>query len=99
MAEKRAHVYKVTFDHITDIKGEPVEGQSLEFLFKNHDDVFTIMERLKERGLFDSEADIKQFVLGLKFFGDVMMRNKQMELFCDMQPAFIEFMKKLKGKN
>ena len=53
---------------------------------------------IEEKNLFNEESQAKQFVIGLKLFGDVMMKNKDMELFSEMQPAFVEFMKKLKSK-
>lgn len=98
MTEKRVNEYKVIFKQIKDNKGEFIANQAIELSFKNHDDVFKIFEMIEDKNLFNEESQAKQFVLGLKLFGDVMMKNKNMELFSEMQPAFVAFMKKLKSK-
>lgn len=98
MSTKRFHEYEVIFKYLTDNKGEKVDKEPIEFLFQNHDDVFNIVEVLTEKDLFENKSQTVQFAIGLKLFGDVMMKNKDHELFSEMRPAFIEFMKKLKGK-
>lgn len=75
-----------------------MDKEPIEFLFQNHDDVFKIVEVLTEKDLFEDKSQTVQFAIGLKLFGDVMMKNKDHELFSEIHPAFIEFMKKLKGK-
>lgn len=98
MSEKRVHEYEITFKHLKNNKGEILENTAIELIFKNHDDIDVILEKLEEKNLFNDSNQTKQFVIGLKLFGDIMMRNKDMELFSEIQPAFISFMKKLKGK-
>ena len=98
MTEKRAHEYQIDIKHIKDIKGNAGNEQQVNLLFKNHDDIFKIMDMLTEKQLFENPQEARQFVLGLKLLGDVIMRNKQMELFSEMQPAFLNFMQKLKSK-
>lgn len=75
-----------------------MDKEPIEFLFQNHDDVFNIVDVLTEKDLFEDKSQTVQFAIGLKLFGDVMMKNKDHELFSEMRPVFIEFMKKLKGK-
>lgn len=70
--------------------------RSVDLFFENHDDLFRIIDTMKCRGIFSCEKDCTQFAIGLKMFSDVMMRHRNDELFKDFQPAFIEFMKKLK---
>lgn len=98
MSEKTVNEYEIIFRQIKNNKGELSDQQPVEFLFKNHDDVFKIIETLSEKDLFEEQSQVVQFVIGLKLFGDIMMRNRDMDLFADIQPAFVEFMKKLKGK-
>ncbi len=98
MSTKRFHEYEVIFKYLTDNKGEKVDKEPIEFLFQNHDDVFNIVDVLTEKDLFEDKSQTVQFAVGLKLFGDVMMKNKDHELFSEMRPTFIEFMKKLKGK-
>lgn len=74
------------------------ELNSIEFEFENHDDLFRIISIMKESENFKSEQEAIQFGIGLKLFSAVMMNNRESELFKDFEPAFIEFMKKLKGK-
>jgi len=70
----------------------------LEFDFENHDDIFRILSFLEENQRFEDKQQAMEFAVGLKLFSGVMMKNKGSELFADFQPAFISFMKKLKGK-
>jgi len=95
MSEKRVHEYKITFGHLKNNKGEPV-NEELELLFQNHDNISKIIEALLEKDLFKEKSQTVQFVIGLKLFGDIVMKNRDMELFSNFQPAFMEFMKKLK---
>ncbi|WP_262247173.1 DUF3861 domain-containing protein [Parapedobacter soli] len=98
MAGKKAHEYEVIFKHLQNNKGELLDKQPITFPFQNHDDVFNIIQLLSEKGLLKDKSQVAQFALGLKLFGDVMMKNRDMDLFSEIQPAFVSFMKKLKGK-
>ncbi|MDO4181012.1 MAG: DUF3861 domain-containing protein [Bacteroidales bacterium] len=71
---------------------------SVEIGFENHDDIFRIIEFMKESGRFRDEQEATQFAIGLKLFSGVMMKNRGTELFKDFEPAFASFMKKLKGR-
>jgi hypothetical protein len=42
------------------------------------------------------EADATTFAVGLKLFGEVMMKNSDKELFKQFKPHFANFMKELK---
>ncbi len=96
--QKKVNTYQVSINQISNKEGESVQVAPIEFLFENHDDVFGIVQKIKEKQLFDDENDSKQFAIGLKLFGDCIIKNKNHELFSEMQPAFIAFMKKLKSK-
>lgn len=97
MSEKRVNEYEISFKQVRNNKGEPVDSQSIDLTFQNHDDVNKIIELISEKDLFKEASHAKQFVIGLKLFGDVIMKNRDLELFSEMQPAFIAFMKKLKS--
>ncbi|MFT5701626.1 MAG: hypothetical protein ACI8ZB_004521 [Desulforhopalus sp.] len=43
-----------------------------------------------------NEADATAFAVGLKLFGEIMMKNKDKELFKQFKPHFADFMKELK---
>lgn len=94
--EKRTHEYKVIFEYLKNSKGETMGKEPVELLFQNHDDIFRILEMISDKNLFGDESQRQQFVIGLKLFGDVIMKNRDMELFSELQPAFVAFMKKLK---
>jgi|GEM_PF-1065283 len=95
---KRTNEYEVIFSQIKDNKGEEVNKEPIRFPFQNHDDVYKILDILLEKKLFEEENQTAQFAIGLKLLGDVIMKNKDKELFSEIQPAFVAFMKKLKGK-
>jgi len=98
MTEKRIHQYELTFKYLKNNKGEIMDKTPISLPFQNHDDIYKIIEILNEKNLFKDASQTNQFVLGLKLFGDVMMKNKDLELFSEMRPAFMDFMKKLKSK-
>jgi len=92
----KQHQYHVAVQHLADAQGNPsTYTEKLEFDVGNHDDLFVILERLKQAELFD-EQTTKSFVVGLKLFGEVMLENKDHELFKDFRPHFGQFMKHLK---
>lgn len=97
MINKRNNKYSVSFTE-NELKDGTTGEKSIEFNFENHDNVFHIIDIIQDRKVFPTEDENTQFVIGLKLFGDVMMRNKNNPLFEELQPAFIQFMKKLKGK-
>ncbi len=72
------------------------ETRKMEFEFENHDDIFAILEKMKQR--FPDEDEAKRFAIGIKLFGSVMMQHRGSELFAELEPAFKSFMMKLKGK-
>jgi hypothetical protein len=95
--EKRAHQYKLTLTYLKNVRGEPVNLEPLEVIFENHDDIFSVIERQRAKGLFGNEQQATEFAIGLKLFSEVMLKNRKDPLFQELAPAFSEFMKKLKA--
>jgi len=95
--EKRAHKYKITLEHLATAKGEPGTHEPLQLAFDNHDDIFSIIERMQARNLFNNDNQSTEFAIGLKMFSEVMLKNRKHPLFEELAPAFSEFMKKLKS--
>nr|WP_279169385.1 DUF3861 domain-containing protein [Providencia huaxiensis] len=92
----KQHQYEITVKHIADAQGNPSEySEALQFSAYNHDDLFKVLEHLNQANLLDEEKT-KAFAVGLKLFGETLLENKQMPLFKDFLPQFIEFMKTLK---
>ena len=92
----KQHQYEITVKHIADAQGNPSGyTEVLQFNAYNHDDLFKVLEHISKAKLFDDEKT-KAFAVGLKLFGETLLENKDMPLFKDFMPQFIEFMKTLK---
>ncbi|MNR45833.1 hypothetical protein D3C85_1647260 [compost metagenome] len=52
---------------------------------------------MKNRDIFKTKDQAAEFAIGLKMFSEVMLKNRENELFSEFRPAFSEFMKKLKS--
>lgn len=98
MATKRNNKYQIHLEEIELKDGTPGE-QSITFEFENHDNIFSILEMEGVQSKFSSKADFTEFIVGLKLFSEVMLRDKNNPLFEDFFPAFMQFMKKLKSKS
>jgi hypothetical protein len=91
-----AHRYRLALVRI------PAEGEdrsqgapSLAFEFESHDEVFELLARPGHPEL--GEEDRRELVVGLKLLGGVMLRNRELPMFRELQPHFGAFMKALKG--
>lgn len=93
----KQHRYRVRIEHLEDAKGQPVSREPLSFEVGNHDDMFHIVELMRTRGDFDPDTSTA-LAIGLKLFSEVMLENKDHELFEDFRPHFVQFMKRLKSK-
>lgn len=96
--EKKAHQYKLTLEYLQNNKGDKMETSPLELVFENHDNIFAIIERLKQKNHFNDINQSQEFAIGLKLFSEVMLKNRNHPLFEELGPAFGLFMKRLKGK-
>ena len=95
--EKRAHQYKLTLEYLKDSKGESISAAPIELTFNNHDDIFSIIERQKNKNLFGDKQQATEFAIGLKLFSEVMLKNRKDPLFEELAPAFGASMKRLKA--
>jgi hypothetical protein len=91
----KQHRYRITVEHLQDPGGNPVTRAPLTFETGNHDDIFSIVERMRGRGDFDAET-ATSLAVGLKLFSEVMLENRDHPLFTELQPHFKQFMKHLK---
>lgn len=94
---KRGNVYKINLQEVQLRDGRQA-NHSVEFEFENHDDLFKIIEIMKERNLFFNQNDAIEFSIGLKLLTEVLLKNKNHPLFEDFSPAVMQFMKKLKSQ-
>lgn len=92
----KQHQYQVCVKHIADAKGQPSGyNDVLQFNTRNHDDIFKIVEKIQQSQLLDQES-AASFAVGLKLFGETLLENKDLPLFKDFMPQFVEFMHALK---
>ncbi|MGC3964144.1 MAG: DUF3861 domain-containing protein [Rhodocyclaceae bacterium] len=92
----KQHRYRITVEHIADAKGNPIDGAApLQFEARNHDELLSIVERVRSRGEFDADTAAAMAV-GMKLFGEVMLENRDHPLFADFFPHFVDFIKQLK---
>ena len=94
---KRAYKYRLRLEQVAGIQPDSPKYKPLELDFENHDDIFSIIERLRERNLFDEPGQSTEFAIGLKLFSEVMLKNRQHPLFEELAPAFKAFMQRLKS--
>ncbi|MFT4113945.1 DUF3861 domain-containing protein [Silvibacterium sp.] len=82
--------YRITLEGLGAL-----EGSTAVFETENHDDLFVVLGRMAGRlGL--SEEETKSFGVGLKLFGEPILKHKDNALLQTMKPAFLEFMKTMK---
>lgn len=86
--------YRVIIEEITP---EQETAQTLAFEFQDREDLFTIVDKLKQKSGLEPEVATKVGV-ALRLLGPVMMANRKHELFSDFMPYFKSFMQNLKSK-
>jgi len=96
---KRSNKYKLTLELLELLRPDDKTYEPIEIEFGNHDNIFNIIDRMKQRDRFKTEQDSVEFAIGLKLFGEVMLKNKDNPLFEEFRPAFGALMKKIKSGN
>ena len=94
---KRTNRYRLTLEQVALAKEEEPLQPPLHLEFENHDELFGIIEILKQKNPFEDENQSAEFALGLKMFSEVMLKNRTHPLFEEFFPAMGAFMKKLKS--
>ena len=94
------HSYQIT---VAERRADPAAATAtaaaaLSFDFENHDDLFEIVDRVRARALFDTDAEAKSFGVGLKLLGQVLIAHRDDELFKEFAASFGRFMKTLKSR-
>jgi hypothetical protein len=95
--EKKTNRYQLTLQSQQYANGDVEPKKQLEFMFDNHDEVFAIIERIREKDPFGNKEQATEFALGLKLFSEVLIKNRNHPLFEELAPAFGSFMKRLKS--
>jgi hypothetical protein len=89
------HRYRITVEHLADPRATPGTERLIRFEVVNHDDLLELIDRMKDREILPRH-EVAEFTVGLKLFGEVMLRHRQNPLFGEMKPHFANFMKHLK---
>lgn len=91
----KKHLYRFTIEQLEDSNSTTSDSDPLVFEAQHHEDIFKIVEKMKDKTDFQ-EADAVAFAVGLKLFSGVMLNNKEHVLFEQFKPHFADFMKALK---
>lgn len=94
---KRSNKYYLTLSLKEYANGETEPAKELGIEFSNHDEIFGIIDRIKDKNLFDSPEEATQFALGLKLFSEIKLKHRKNPLFDELNEVFPLFMKKLKS--
>lgn len=95
--QKRSNKYYLTLSLKEYANGETEPARELGIQFDNHDEIFNIIERIKDKNIFEDPNEATQFALGLKLFSEVKLKNRKNPLFDELNEVFPVFMKKLKS--
>lgn len=83
--------YRITIEEM-----DAEEARALEFEFQDREDLFKIVEALKQgSGLEPDKAT--RVAVALRLLGPVMMEDRKHPLFIDFMPHFKDFMQNLKS--
>lgn len=94
---KRSNKYYLTLSLKEYANGETEPAKELGIQFENHDEIFGIIDRIKDKNLFDTPEEATQFALGLKLFSEIKLKHRKNPLFDELNEVFPVFMKKLKS--
>ena len=94
---KKKYRYQITVKSLDSVEGGGRSDAPVTFNVENHDNIFAVIRRTKKRLDFEPEA-ATSFAVGLKLMTEVLLENRSNELFAELKPAMVEFMKKLKNQ-
>ncbi|MEQ6290598.1 DUF3861 domain-containing protein [Vogesella sp. GCM10023246] len=93
---KREHRYRVTLEHLSSPKADAALHPPLSFETGNHDDVFSIIERSRAKGVFDADT-AASLALGLKLFSEVMLKHRDHPVFAELHEPMRAFIGRFKA--
>ncbi|MBS7229591.1 DUF3861 domain-containing protein [Flavobacterium psychroterrae] len=95
--EKKSNKYYLTLSLKEYANGETQPAKELGLQFDNHDEIFGIIERIKDKNIFEDPNEAAQFAIGLKLFSEIKLKHRKNPLFDELNEVFPLFMKKLKS--
>lgn len=93
----KQHRYRITLEHVSTPKGEPGTQAPLTFEARNHDDLFSIIARMRDKGLLAEPDQAASLALGLKLLAEVTLENRDDPFFAELRGPLREFIMKIKG--
>lgn len=94
----RKHHYRISVQKLTEAGGLPDESEALVFQARCHDDVISIVERSRQRGLLDAD-DAAAMAVGLKLLGEIALEQRNTPLFGELAQDLGKFIRQLKSGN
>lgn len=94
---KRAYRYQLTLKQLESANSEKVSLRQLQMEVENHDELFTIIEKVQQKDLFTDPQLAAEFTIGLKLFSEVILKNRNHLLFDEFWPSFQKFVYRLKN--
>lgn len=93
---KRTHRYRITLEHLGAPKDDAMLHPPLTFETANHDDLFSIVERSRTKGVFDDDT-VTALALGMKLFTEVMLTHRDHPLFAEISAPMRSFIGRYKA--
>jgi len=94
--EIATYKYHLTLSLEQYADGRPGLGKNLEIDFEHYQELFRLIDTLNQRNPFSNEEQLATFIIGLKMFSEVMIKNLNHPLFEELSAAYRPFMMKLK---
>ncbi|MCM2680307.1 DUF3861 domain-containing protein [Echinimonas agarilytica] len=91
---KRMNTYQITIEKTNLNDGE--SAQTLQFEALDREDMFTLIEKLKQTSGLDAQTST-QVGVALRLLGPMMMAHRKHPVFVEFMPHFKAFMLNLKA--
>lgn len=85
-----AHQYRITLEYLGGKHAGPELHAPLHFEVGNHDDLFDIIQSVRDAQLYDPDT-AAALALGMKLFSEVMLKHRTDPMFAPMQAAYREY--------
>lgn len=93
------NAYNLTLAKVHQADEQDTQRAPIQLDIKFHDEIYEIIAHIKRKNIFSEQDAATEFAIGLKLFGDILIKYRHTPLFNDFLPHFKSFMKKLKQYN
>ncbi len=73
---KKSNKYRIKLEQVSLMKEDAKLSDPIIVEFDNHDDIFKIIEIMREKNLFEEKNHSIEFAIGIKMFGEVVLKIK-----------------------